>query len=539
MDETTAPDAAAAATGPTPPDTAGTPPTGATGTPPMSATTPPMGASTPPVGSRPGYGTGYPPQPAPSGMDSFFSSVRRTGIVRTEERWIGGVSGGLALRMGIDPLIVRGLFAVSALLGGLGLVVYGVGWLLLPEQRDGRIHLQQLFRGDFDAAVIGGFALLLAGFAFPNRWLPYTTWGGSSSDWWPGMLGFGAIVVIIAVVASTASRNRHGPGPTPSLPRAGQPITPPYSPPYSPPHVPPHVPTYSPTYSPTYPAYSPSSNAATTPVPPEAAQRRPEGTTMYPAPPAPAPYGAPAHVPAGPLYGAPRPMPTPPIGPRTPLPPRPQTKVGGPGSRAVGIVVALSLLVLAGLMYAERVDAFDGPVVLTAAAVLVVLCGLGIATAGALGRNSGGLGAVAIVTILVGAPIAAATGFDWDATNTFIGDRAFVPEDVATAEHGYNVMVGNVTVDLTEFPTSGSAVAIPVHLGAGDLRVILPEDGAYTARVRVMTGELAWLDETVVEGVGGGWETFESPAVQDGADPDVELEITVGAGSLRVVEGSR
>ena len=520
MDETNAPDAAAAASGPTPPDTAGTPPTGATGT-------PPMGATTPPAENQPGYGTGYPPQPAPSGMDSFFSSVRRTGIVRTEERWIGGVSGGLALRMGIDPLIVRGLFGVSVLLGGLGLVVYGVGWLLLPEQRDGRIHLQQLFRGDFDAAVIGGFALLLAGFAFPNRLLPYTTWGGSGSDWWPGMLGLGAIVVIIAVIASTASKNRHGPGPTTSLPRAGQPITPPYVPPYAPTHVPP--------YAPTYPAYYPSSNAASAPVPPVAAQRRPEGTTMYPAPPAPAPYGAPAHFPAGPPYGAPRPM-VPPIGPRTPLPPTPETKVGGLGSRAVGIVVALSLLVLAGLLYAERVDAFDGPVVLTAAAVLVVLCGLGIAAAGALGRRSGGLGAVAIVTILVVAPMAAATNLSWNAS---VGDRTFVPRDVATAEAGYDHGAGNITVDLTALPASSSPVEIPVHLGAGDLRVILPTDGAYTARMRVVAGELIWLDDTIYEGLSGGWQTFESAAVQAGAEPDIELEISVGAGSLRVIEESR
>lgn len=515
MDETSAPDAASAASGPTPPDTAGTPPTGATGT-------PPMGATTPPAESQPGYGTDYPPQPAPNGVDSFFSSVRRTGIVRTEERWIGGVSGGLALRMGIDPLIVRGLFAVSVLLGGLGLVVYGVGWLLLPEQRDGRIHLQQLFRGDFDAAVIGGFALLLSGFAFPNKWSWFLGSGGSS-DWWPGMLGFGAIVVIIAVVASTASKNRHGPGPTTSLPRAGQPIAPQYAPPYVTP------------YSPTYPAYSPSSNAATAPVPPVAVQRRPEGTTMYPAPPTPAPYGAPGHFPAGPPYGAPRPM-VPPVGPRTPLPPTPRTKVGGLGSRAVGIVVALGLLVLAGLLYAERVDAFDGPVVLTAAAVLVVLCGLGIAAAGALGRSSGGLGAVAIVTILVVAPMAAATNLSW---NTSVGDRTFVPQDVATAEDGYNHGAGNITVDLTALPTTGPAVEIPVHLGAGDLRVILPTDGAYTARMRVVAGQMIWLDDTVSEGVSGGWQTFESPAVQDGAEPDIELEISVGAGSLRVIEQSR
>ncbi|MGJ0223654.1 TSUP family transporter, partial [Streptococcus pyogenes] len=49
---------------------------------------------------------------------------------------VGGVAGGVALRLGIDPLITRGVLAVSVLFGGLGLVLYAIGWLLLPEQRD-------------------------------------------------------------------------------------------------------------------------------------------------------------------------------------------------------------------------------------------------------------------------------------------------------------------------------------------------------------------------------------------------------------------
>ena len=64
-------------------------------------------------------------------------------------------------------------------------------------------------------------------------------------------------------------------------------------------------------------------------------------------------------------------------------------------------------------------------------------------------------------------------------------------------------------------------------------------DGAYTARMRVVAGQMHWLDDTVSDGVSGGWQTFESPAVQDGAQPDIELEISVGAGSLRVIEESR
>lgn len=457
---------------------------------------------------------------APTGMDGFFASIRRTGIVRSEERWIGGVAGGLALRMGIDPLIVRGLLGASVLLGGIGLVLYGVGWLLLPDQRDGRIHLQQLFRGDFDAAVIGGFLALLIGFAFPSRWGPGLGWGGN--DWWGGFVGLVAIVVIIAVVASSAARNRTPGGP---------------------PFVPPP-----------------------TPVQPTT-QLRPEATTMYPAPPAPpgtapqgtapqgpapraasygaygVPYGAPpSYSPppsygTAPSYGTPRPVVAPPT-----LPPQP--KPAGPGGRIAGIVVALGLLVLAALLYAERVDAFDGPVLLTTAAVVVILCGLGIVVAGGFGRTSGGLGAIALVTILVVAPVAAisvATISDVSltTTNAFVGSVTYVPTDVATAEGGYRVLAGEVIIDLTELPARGDAIEVPVHLGAGKLRLVLPEEGAYTADVRLVAGEVIWLDEAPISGVNAqGWDTFDSPAVADGATPRIELDITVGAGSLIVEEES-
>ena len=46
---------------------------------------------------------------------------------------IGGVAGGLAARLDIDPLIVRGAFVVLAVAGGGGILLYLLGWLLLAE----------------------------------------------------------------------------------------------------------------------------------------------------------------------------------------------------------------------------------------------------------------------------------------------------------------------------------------------------------------------------------------------------------------------
>lgn len=515
MDETPAQQPDPTVPGQTPP---GATPAGATAPGPTPPGTPP--GVDPTAGEQPGYA------PPRTGTDAFFESVRRTGIVRSDERWVGGVAGGLALRLGIDPLIVRGLFGIGALLGGIGLVLYGVGWLLLPEQRDGRIHIQQLFRGDFDAAVIGGFAAILIGFGAPDAWgLPW--WGGRSDRWWGGLVGLAAVAVVVVLIVSNVSRNRGG-GPTTSLPRTppfGAP-TPPYAPPYAPPAQP---------FGPAPAPAAPPRPTAFGPAAPAAAPHPSEGISMPAAPPAapapqaygPGPHGYPGY--GQPPYG----MPRPPAGPTTSLPPQ-RT---GPGGRPVGIVFALSLLTLAGLLYAERIGRFDEPVLLTAAAVMVILAGLGIAIAGALGRTSGGLGGLAIVTLLVIVPIGAAADVNWSNSH-FVGDATYRPTDVATAEDGYSIVAGSVVIDLTDVPLGGDVVTVPVSVGAGELTVIMPEDVSYTARVRQSAGDFTWLDEGTRSGVGNGdWRTYESDAAADGTAPEIELELSLGAGQLIVKEG--
>jgi phage shock protein C len=45
---------------------------------------------------------------------------------------IGGVCGGLAEYFNIDPTIVRLIFVATALLGGPGLLVYLILWIITP-----------------------------------------------------------------------------------------------------------------------------------------------------------------------------------------------------------------------------------------------------------------------------------------------------------------------------------------------------------------------------------------------------------------------
>ncbi len=47
---------------------------------------------------------------------------------------LGGVAGGLAQYFNIDPIIVRILFVVFTLMHGMGLVIYIILWIVIPEE---------------------------------------------------------------------------------------------------------------------------------------------------------------------------------------------------------------------------------------------------------------------------------------------------------------------------------------------------------------------------------------------------------------------
>lgn len=156
--------------------------------------------STPPVGTPANpYGG---PQSGFSGRGTrFFDWMRGLGIVRADG-WLGGVSAGVAYRLGIDPLIVRGIIVVAGILGAPVLLLYAAAWALLPD-REGRIHLQQLFDGNFQPPIVAiGVMTLLS-------LLPWTSgvWWAGGPFWdvpaWGDVIGrvIWTLVVIGAVVA--------------------------------------------------------------------------------------------------------------------------------------------------------------------------------------------------------------------------------------------------------------------------------------------------------------------------------------------------
>jgi phage shock protein PspC (stress-responsive transcriptional regulator) len=56
-------------------------------------------------------------------------------LVRTHERWLGGVCGGIARYLGVDVNLVRLVVVLGTILGfGSLIVAYLVAWILMPQE---------------------------------------------------------------------------------------------------------------------------------------------------------------------------------------------------------------------------------------------------------------------------------------------------------------------------------------------------------------------------------------------------------------------
>ncbi|MFE4470869.1 PspC domain-containing protein [Leifsonia sp. NPDC056824] len=140
------------------------------------STTPPPPGGTAAGGTQAPYGG---PQTGLSGRGTrFFDWMRSLGVTRTDG-WIGGVCAGIAYRIGIDPLIVRGILVVAALLGAPAILFYALAWALLPDV-DGRIHLQRLFEGEFEPPMVAIGVLVVLSLL---PWSEGVWWFGRDPGW--------------------------------------------------------------------------------------------------------------------------------------------------------------------------------------------------------------------------------------------------------------------------------------------------------------------------------------------------------------------
>jgi len=181
-----------------------------------------------------------------------------------DDRKIFGVAGGLGRHVGVDPLIFRILFVVLAIFGGSGILLYGMGWLLIPDDGEESSEAQRLFSGRTSGStiskVVAGVVVLILGLVLM----------GSLLDTGPGLGGLGAVVVV-GVIVLLISRTGQ-----PGVPHVGPPQ------PYGP--VPPPEPgAYGQTTGTAYAV--PGASTTATPPPPYVAPATGQVTPPPPRPP--------------------------------------------------------------------------------------------------------------------------------------------------------------------------------------------------------------------------------------------------------------
>lgn len=147
------------------------------------------------------------PQRAATESRRWFSDLHRS----SNDRLVAGVAGGLAESTGVPPLIIRLLFVVSATFL-LGLVVYGVAWVVLSPDPD-----------DQSASSIPGRLLILAGVVLAVVLLPF---GGVLASAVSRLaLPLTLILLGMALIARDTDRTHPGVGPTDRSVSEAPPIT--------------------------------------------------------------------------------------------------------------------------------------------------------------------------------------------------------------------------------------------------------------------------------------------------------------------------
>ncbi|MFI8524608.1 PspC domain-containing protein [Promicromonospora sukumoe] len=524
----------------------------------------PGAPGTGPTSGAPGApGAPAAPGPKPYPETGFFASIRRGLFPRSDQRWVGGVAGGLAERIGWDPLLVRGLLIVSFFLGGLGLILYGLGWALLPE-RDGRIHLQEAIRGNFDVAMLGAVAVFLIGFSWggPLGWWDDGGWHWLVVLFWLAVLGVTLYLIVQGVQRARDNNVARGqgyvPGPVGTPGNPGNPGTP-----GAPTGTPGAPGTSTGTPTPGAPSGPGTGTSAHFTPAPQVDYRRNEGLVY-------ATGAGPRHQ-GQPLQSQYRPAPTATLPPQ-PVYAAPRVRTSrGPGGAAVGITLGVILLAGALLLAAHRLGEpsylLDGGATFLAAwlGIGTVALGVAILVSGLRGRTSGWLGFFAIVALVFGVGyvgIAGTAGPRWVDDAVVSGrqieglvnennnpDAATITEGtiavqtVREAENGFYVQWGDPTIDLSELDLSrtepGDPVVVPIQLGAGQTVVVVPQDAAVEADAYVAAGVVRWTVDDQDRSTSGVGSTnyFASDEVGD-EGAVLSLQIEAGAGEVIVTESN-
>jgi phage shock protein PspC (stress-responsive transcriptional regulator) len=429
-------------------------------------------------------------------LDGFYAALRRPGIVRSSsERWFAGVSTGVARWLGVDPLVVRAGFILLSIFFGVGVGLYLVLWLLLPDDR-GRLAVERALRdGD------GGSIVLLV-------LTVMSVLGGA--PWWGGdfhalrLVGFG---LLVAGAWWFLTRTDTGRDLMETKPWRGG-------------------------------ARSTGNAAANA----GAAQFAPGSV----APGSPV-LAAPAGTPWNPATAAPGVTPV--AAGEWPAAHEPRERVRSIGF--AGGMLALGVALVAGVTLHQIavVASWPGSALAVGIAAGVGVLGLVIVVAGLLGRRPGALSFVTVVGMLAALAVTSAPA---GLTRPFeVGDARHVVTTLAD-DRDFQLGLGDMVVDLTSVEAASTATSpdvVTATVGVGQLDITVPKGVSVAVHTHAGMGEIT-APSTSVSGTTpqesggsrmhrGGTDVSASltfgPAT---AAPQIVVEARVGLGQINVRSAS-
>ncbi|MEU6505482.1 PspC domain-containing protein [Streptomyces sp. NPDC046942] len=423
----------------------------------------------------PGPGPGPRPAPGNGPTDAGPAATQRTGAAGTDthtgkreeeqsreqeqqpaaafdrfrrdrrHKMIAGVCAGLGRQTDMDPVIFRITLAVLSATGGIGLIFYGFVWLLVPYEDEEENELRKLLTGRVDGLALAAVLFALVGCGV---FLTMLRNGG--------VLTFAVVLSLLLAGAGYWSRRRDVADPDPLAAQAAA-------------DAPPEA--QAPPVATIYPSWwrDPIVKDGT----------HVGGTGYLWGPGDTRDRDLTSAVDAGvalpwPHSGS--------IRPRPAAPPRPR------GPRWVGGWVFLLALVAGGLGTGLTWDTHPlGTSLQTGLACALAVFGLGVAVSAFLGRTGAGTVFLALVTAAL---LAGASAMPKDIT-THWRDTSWVPAATAQVQPRYDLGTGRGTLDLTgAAPAKGQTVVTHAHVGAGQLKVIVPAGATVRMSIDVGVGDI-------------------------------------------------
>ncbi|HEY0636062.1 MAG TPA: PspC domain-containing protein [Pseudonocardiaceae bacterium] len=415
---------------------------------------------------------------------------------RRHDRKIAGVAAALGRRYGIDPILVRVLLVVTTVFGGVGILLYLLGWLLLPEEGDSASGAEALL-GHGQSSMSRPMTIVLMVALIPAAAGVFT---GSISTllslggWAAGLFllhkhraglatGY-ATAVPVPPVAPAATFT----GP---VTMTGQPAGH-----YTAPTTSGHLGGTTPVQDTVPPGVQDDGRTRTTPP-----AWDPLGVAPF-------------------AWDLPEPTPV------EPPPPPPAER----RHRSAVTAVTLALALMAGgiaSMVAMTSDTVGAREVL---ALTLAVVGLGL-VAGSFVRGGRGLIGVAIPLGLLTYASAVLPVQSIGLHGT--GDRAWSARTVAEVQDVYRLGAGNASLDLRDLAlTDSDRVVTAVELTAGEVNVLLPADADVEVRCEGGVGEVDCLG-SVSNGIHPIVERTDEGADGEGGGTIV-LTVSVGTGRVEV-----